>query len=93
MIVSALSSPSVLTPYGFLNYAQYLNFSTECLGGHLGGYMQANLGDGAGFVPQTGIYREDFGDHSVGTCLESLNGGNHFRCAASWRYMQQFCKR
>lgn len=81
MILSGLSSASVLTPAGFLNYAQSLNFSGECLGGHLGGYQAANLGDGAGLHNQTGIYRYDFGDPVIGTCTESIDGGNHFRFA------------
>ncbi|THH00905.1 hypothetical protein EW026_g1700 [Hermanssonia centrifuga] len=53
--------------------------STECLGIHLGGPQSANLGDGNGFVNQTMELRQDFGDALLGTCLETLEGGNHFR--------------
>ncbi len=57
--------------------------STECLGIHLGGPQSANLGDGNGFVNQTMELRQDFGDALLGTCLETLEGGNHFRWV--WR--------
>lgn len=53
--------------------------STECLGIHLGAPQSANLGDGNGFVNQTVELREDFGDPILGTCEESLIGGNHLR--------------
>ncbi|KAF9007966.1 hypothetical protein BDQ17DRAFT_1237522 [Cyathus striatus] len=79
VIISGLSSPEVLTDTGILNYAQVIGFSTECLGIHLGDPQSANLGDGNGFVNQTVELREDFGDPAFGTCLESLQGGNHFR--------------
>ncbi|KAF8891666.1 hypothetical protein BD779DRAFT_1437514 [Infundibulicybe gibba] len=79
VIVSGLSSPAVLTDSGILNFARAIGFSTECLGIHLGGPQSANLGDGHGFVNQTVELREDFGNADFGTCLESLNGGNHFR--------------
>ncbi|KZT39076.1 hypothetical protein SISSUDRAFT_1046137 [Sistotremastrum suecicum HHB10207 ss-3] len=79
VIISGLSSPSVLTDNGFLNYAQSLGFSTECFGVHLGGPQAANLGDGNGFVNQTTELREDYGNEALGTCLESLVGGNHLR--------------
>jgi len=79
VIVSALSSPSVLTNRGFTNFARAVDFSTECFGVHLGLQHSANLGDGRGWVNQTLILREDFGDPLLGTCEESLRGGNHFR--------------
>lgn len=79
VIVSGLSDPRVLTDDGFLNWAQSLDMSTECLGQHLGGPQAANLGDGNGPVNQTVELREDFGDDILGTCLESLIGGNHLR--------------
>ncbi|KAJ7627157.1 hypothetical protein FB45DRAFT_835441 [Roridomyces roridus] len=79
VIISGLSSADVLTDAGFLNYAQSIGFSFECLGLHLGGPQSANLGDGNGFVNQTVEYRQDYGDEELGTCLESLIGGNHLR--------------
>ncbi|KAF8894914.1 hypothetical protein CPB84DRAFT_1782625 [Gymnopilus junonius] len=79
VIISGLSSPAVLTDSGFLNFAQAIGFSTECLGIHLGAPQSANLGDGNGFVNQTVELRQDFGDPDLGTCLESLIGGNHLR--------------
>ncbi|KAI0686354.1 hypothetical protein BC835DRAFT_1379984 [Cytidiella melzeri] len=79
VVISALSSPSVLTDDGFTNFARSINLSTECLGIHLGGPQSANLGDGNGFVNQTVELRDDFGDAVLGTCLESLVGGNHLR--------------
>ncbi|KAJ7262309.1 hypothetical protein B0H12DRAFT_324365 [Mycena haematopus] len=79
VIISGLSSPAVLTDDGFLNFAQAIGFSFECLGIHLGGPQSANLGDGNGFVNQTAELRQDYGDAELGTCLESLIGGNHLR--------------
>ncbi|KAF8808799.1 hypothetical protein BYT27DRAFT_7163618 [Phlegmacium glaucopus] len=79
VIVSGLSSPAVLTDTGILNFARAIGFSSECLGIHLGAPQSANLGDGNGFVNQTVELRQDFFDSVVGTCLESLIGGNHFR--------------
>ncbi|THH30931.1 hypothetical protein EUX98_g3256 [Antrodiella citrinella] len=79
VIVSGLSSPDVLTEDGIVNFARAIGFSTECFGIHLGAPQSANLGDGNGAVNQTIELRSDFGDASLGTCLESLVGGNHFR--------------
>jgi hypothetical protein len=79
VIISGLSSPSVLTDDGFLNFAEAMGFAKECLGFHLGGPQCANLGDGNGCVNQTTELRWDYGSTGVGTCLESLIGGNHLR--------------
>ena len=49
------------------------------MGIHLGNPFPANLGDGHGPVNQTVELRQDYGNSEVGTCLESLIGGNHFR--------------
>ncbi|KAI0362471.1 hypothetical protein OH77DRAFT_1389711 [Trametes cingulata] len=79
VIISGQSSPEVLTDDGILNFAQAIGFSQECLGFHLGDPQTANLGDGNGSVNQTLEFRQDFGNDVLGTCLESLIGGNHFR--------------
>jgi hypothetical protein len=79
VIISGLSSPAVLTNAGFTNYAESLGFAPECFGIHLGGPQSANLGDGNGYVNQTVELRADYGSTGVGTCLESLIGGNHLR--------------
>ncbi|KAJ3900932.1 hypothetical protein F5879DRAFT_970644 [Lentinula edodes] len=79
VIMSAQSSPDVLTLNGIVNFAKAIGFSTECLGIHSGAPQSANLGDGNGWVNQTIELREDYGDSVLGTCLESLIGGNHFR--------------
>jgi len=79
VIISGLSSPEVLTDEGILHYAQAIGFSFECLTLHLGAPQSANLGDGNGWVNQTMELRQDYGDYELGTCLESLIGGNHFR--------------
>ncbi|KAI1794667.1 hypothetical protein LXA43DRAFT_1091722 [Ganoderma leucocontextum] len=44
--------------------------------------LTANLGDGNGSLNQAVEFRQDFGNDLLGTCLESLLGGNHFRV---WR--------
>ncbi|KAJ7699320.1 hypothetical protein B0H17DRAFT_306915 [Mycena rosella] len=79
VIISGLSSPAVLTDDGILHFAQAVGFSYECLGFHLGDPQSANLGDGNGWVNQTMELRQDYGDDEIGTCLETLVGGNHFR--------------
>ncbi|KAF7305920.1 hypothetical protein HMN09_00746200 [Mycena chlorophos] len=82
VVVSGLSSPELLDLSSgvFLKYAEAIGFDTECLGLHLGGPQSANLGDGRGYVNQTEELRESYGvDGSIGTCLETLEGGNHFR--------------
>ncbi|KAI0087942.1 hypothetical protein BDY19DRAFT_1009099 [Irpex rosettiformis] len=79
VVISGLSAPQVLTDKGFLNYAQSIGFSEECFGLHLGNPQSANLGDGNGWVNQTIELRQDYGSPDLGTCLESLIGGNHFR--------------
>jgi len=79
VIVSGLSTPDVLTDDGIVNYARAIGFSEECFDIHLGGLQSANLGDGNGWVNQTYELRQDYDSPSIGTCLESLIGGNHFR--------------
>ncbi|KAJ7093136.1 hypothetical protein C8R44DRAFT_646243 [Mycena epipterygia] len=79
IIVSALSSPDALTLRGIVNYGNALGYGDDCLGIHLGGPQAADLGDGNGMVNQTQMMREDYGDTAIGTCLETLMGGNHYR--------------
>jgi len=79
VIISGLSSTDVLTASGIINYARAIGFSTECFGIHIGNPQSANLGDGNGWVNQSIELRQDYGSASVGTCLESAIGGNHFR--------------
>ncbi|KAJ7187742.1 hypothetical protein C8R46DRAFT_1052436 [Mycena filopes] len=79
VVISAQSSPEVLTLNGFIQYAQTIGFDIECLGLHLGNPQTANLGDGRGPQNETKVLRQSFGIPGVGTCLESLEGGNHFR--------------
>jgi len=79
VVISGFSSPDVLTDDGLLNYARAIGFSEECFGIHLGAPQSADLGDGHGPVNQTIELRQDFGLSGVGTCFESLVGGNHFR--------------
>ncbi|OJA14495.1 hypothetical protein AZE42_04451 [Rhizopogon vesiculosus] len=79
VIISGLSSPAVLKYHGAINYARAIGFSEECFNLHLGGFMSANLGDGNGWVNETIELRQDYDNTSIGTCLETLIGGNHFR--------------
>ncbi|KAI0342046.1 hypothetical protein BDW22DRAFT_229415 [Trametopsis cervina] len=79
VVISGLSSPQVLTDTGLLNYAEAIGFANECFDIHLGNPQSANLGDGNGWVNQTVELRQDYGSPDLGTCLESLIGGNHFR--------------
>ncbi|TCD61905.1 hypothetical protein EIP91_007719 [Steccherinum ochraceum] len=79
VVISGFSSPAVLTDDGIVNYARAMGFSEECFGIHLGDPQSANLGDGNGWVNQTMELRQDFGLAGIGTCFETLLGGNHFR--------------
>ncbi|KAL0955991.1 hypothetical protein HGRIS_002168 [Hohenbuehelia grisea] len=79
VIISGKSSPEVLTQKGFLQFAQAIGFQQECLGLHQGAAQTANLGDGRGDVPELAVIRQDFNLPGLGTCIESLVGGNHFR--------------
>ncbi|KAK7005907.1 hypothetical protein R3P38DRAFT_1723460 [Favolaschia claudopus] len=80
VVISAKSTPDVLTLDGLLRYAHAIGFDKECLGQHQGDPQTANLGDGRGDVNETEVLRENFGiGGTIGTCLESLEGGNHFR--------------
>ncbi|EPQ57332.1 hypothetical protein GLOTRDRAFT_120553 [Gloeophyllum trabeum ATCC 11539] len=82
VIISGLSSPAALTDSGIVNYAQAIGYSKECLGLHSGAPQTANLGDGNGWTDQLLELRADYHSTAVGTCLESVVGGNHFRV---WR--------
>ncbi|KAF9240218.1 hypothetical protein BU15DRAFT_61551 [Melanogaster broomeanus] len=83
VIISAYSDSAVLhntvNNGGLINYYQSFGFSTECLGQHSGSDQAADLGDGNGYVNQTAVIRWDYGDVSLGTCQETIEGGNHFR--------------
>ncbi|KZT63760.1 hypothetical protein DAEQUDRAFT_733464 [Daedalea quercina L-15889] len=81
VIISGFSSPKVIASGidGLLNYARAIGFSEECLDIHLGSPFSANLGDGNSWVNQTIELRQDYGSSELGTCLETLIGGNHFR--------------
>ncbi|KAJ7735741.1 hypothetical protein B0H16DRAFT_1731169 [Mycena metata] len=79
VIISGQSTPSVLTNSGFLGYAGALGFAIECFGMHMGDPQQANLGDGHGWVNQSVELRQDYGSAPLGTCWESIWGGNHLQ--------------
>ncbi|KAG8736833.1 hypothetical protein FRC10_008805 [Ceratobasidium sp. 414] len=83
IILSAKSDSAVLVDQedkgGLRNYFLSMDFSGECLGQHLGSDQQANLGDGKGAVNETAVMRFNFQDAYVGTCRETVEGGNHFR--------------
>jgi len=79
VIISGFSSPWVLSDGGLVHFANAIGFDIECFGAHLGAPQTANLGDGHGWVNQTLELRNDYGNDILGTCWESLAGGNHFR--------------
>jgi len=64
---------------GLRNYFLSFGFASECLGQHDGNDQEANLGDGNGYKNETAVIRWDYGDPSLGTCKETISGGNHFR--------------
>lgn len=83
MIVSGSSDAEVLvdqeTDGGFRNYWLSIGFGAECLGQRDALQQRANLGDGKGSVNQSSVLRWDYGDPQLGTCTETIQGGNHFR--------------
>ncbi|KAK0552697.1 hypothetical protein OC845_001599 [Tilletia horrida] len=85
-IISGRSSPSVVNVEGFLRWATSVNMGVSCLGQTNGSAQLANLGDGRGNVTQgndgtgaNGVLRWNYGDPYLGTCRESVIGGNHLR--------------
>ncbi|GLB38679.1 hypothetical protein LshimejAT787_0505440 [Lyophyllum shimeji] len=64
---------------GLRNYFLSLGFSAECLGQVSVGNQMANLGDGKGYLDETAVLRWNYGDPQLGTCKETIQGGNHFR--------------
>lgn len=83
VIISAYSDSQVLqntmTNGGLINYFRSFGFSTECLGQSDNSVQTADLGDGNGYFNQTAVIRWDYGDANLGTCQETVEGGNHFR--------------
>lgn len=81
-IVSGRSDPYVLSDAGFRDYVRSIGFSFECFDLHLGTPMRADLGDGNGMAEERFEYRQvnawDAG-RAIGSCRESVVGGNHFR--------------
>ncbi|KAF9533197.1 hypothetical protein CPB83DRAFT_942859 [Crepidotus variabilis] len=82
-IISGNSDAAVLkdqeTQGGLRNYFLSLGFSGECLGQHSGEDQAADLGDGHGTKNETAVIRWNYGDPQLGSCKETVQGGNHFR--------------
>ncbi|KAL0961222.1 hypothetical protein HGRIS_006189 [Hohenbuehelia grisea] len=64
---------------GLQNFFLSFGFSGECLGQHSGSNQGANLGDGHGYLNETAVMRWNYGDPALGSCKETIMGGNHFR--------------
>jgi len=83
VILSGNSDQAILVDQeingGLRNYFLSFGFSSECLGQHSGTPQQTNLGDGNGFKNETAVIRWNYGDPSLGTCRETIEGGSHFR--------------
>jgi len=83
VILSAVSDSAVLQDTesngGLRNYYLSFGFSSECLGQHSGSDQGADLGDGNGYKIETAVIRWDYGDPALGSCKETIEGGNHFR--------------
>ncbi|KIM80967.1 hypothetical protein PILCRDRAFT_72410 [Piloderma croceum F 1598] len=83
VIVSGNSDKAVLNDTevngGLRNFFLSFGFSAECLGQHSGAPQEANLGDGDGFQNETAVIRLDYGNPALGSCEETVEGGNHFR--------------
>ncbi|KAJ6585512.1 hypothetical protein B0H19DRAFT_1109880 [Mycena capillaripes] len=83
VIVAGTSTPDVLLDRmdhgGFRNFFLSVGFAGECLGQHEGAPQTADLGDGDGYVNETAVLRYDYNSPTIGTCQETVQGGNHFR--------------
>ncbi|KAN0135338.1 hypothetical protein V8E53_006903 [Lactarius tabidus] len=83
VVLLGTSDPAVLVDQegngGLRNYFLSFGFAGECLGQHSGSDQEANLGDGHGYLNETAVIRLDYGDPTLGTCKETVEGGNHFR--------------
>nr|XP_018266460.1 uncharacterized protein I303_00435 [Kwoniella dejecticola CBS 10117]OBR88618.1 hypothetical protein I303_00435 [Kwoniella dejecticola CBS 10117] len=84
VIISNQSDPRVLAETmwegGLYTYLEAGAFGGQCLGLHMGNKQQANLGDGNKNQTQKALLRyQYFHNHFLGTCLETLYGGNHIR--------------
>ncbi|BGP42077.1 hypothetical protein JCM10450v2_006163 [Rhodotorula kratochvilovae] len=78
VIISAQSSPDILREKGFIAYSRSLGLWEECAKLHIGDPQVADLGDGKGWEQELFVMRESRWPF-VGSCLESVTGGNHFR--------------
>ncbi|KAG6854545.1 hypothetical protein C0991_005457 [Blastosporella zonata] len=82
-IISGKSDDAVLVDSdqngGLRNYFESLGFSSECLGQKEATSQMVNLGDGKGYLNETAVIRWDYGDPQLGTCKETIQGGDHFR--------------
>ncbi|KAF8651945.1 hypothetical protein AX16_004588 [Volvariella volvacea WC 439] len=82
-IVSGHSDAEVLVDSeldgGLRNYFLSLGFSGGCLGQAAGSNQAVDLGDGHGYKNQTEVMRWNYGDPELGSCRETIEGGNHFR--------------
>ncbi|KDN52044.1 hypothetical protein K437DRAFT_38705 [Tilletiaria anomala UBC 951] len=82
VIISGRSDPYILSDAGLRDYIRSIGFSFECLDLHVGDLQRADLGDGRGWKTEMFEYRQtNMWDPGrwVGSCTESLFGGNHFR--------------
>ncbi|RDB14758.1 hypothetical protein Hypma_016392 [Hypsizygus marmoreus] len=82
-IISGLSDTDVLVDSevngGLRNYFLSFGFSSECLGQKSVGNQKVDLGDGNGYQNETSTIRWNYGDPALGSCKETIQGGNHFR--------------
>ncbi|KAI5474432.1 hypothetical protein MNV49_003265 [Pseudohyphozyma bogoriensis] len=78
VVISSDSDTAIQQQSIFLDFMYSINMAGECLGQHEGNIQTANLGDGNGVVNSTTL-RYDYGDPSLGTCQETILGGNHLR--------------
>jgi len=78
IIITARSDPFILTDHGLRVYSESIGYSHECLNLHRGTLHGADLGDGDGQKLQLFLARQYYFP-VIGTCWESLAGGQHFR--------------
>jgi hypothetical protein len=86
VVVSARSSPEVLTPDGFRLWLNSMNISQPCLGQ---ASMPGSDNKQFAFLGPSGspdqnltellTWRENFGDPLLGSCIQTFNGGFHLR--------------
>ncbi|KDE09366.1 hypothetical protein MVLG_00680, partial [Microbotryum lychnidis-dioicae p1A1 Lamole] len=79
IVVSGNSDSYILTEHGFQDWSLSIQYAIQPDDITLGGKQLADLGDGNGPQNQTDLLRYDYNQPKLGSGLEIIYGGSHFR--------------